>query len=62
MLSARLSALVAAREAMLDGEEDRGGAFEFGGGGKVILFTTVAGEGAPLMLLVVELLAVGERG
>jgi hypothetical protein len=61
ILSARLSALVAAREAMLDGEEDNGGAFELGGGGKVILLMAIEGEGAPL-LLVVGVLAVGERG
>jgi hypothetical protein len=39
MLRARLSAVEAAREAMLEGEDDRGGAFALGGGGNVILPT-----------------------
>jgi hypothetical protein len=53
---------VAAREAVLDGEEDSGGIFEFGGGGKVTLLMAIEGEVAPLLLLVVGLLTVGERG
>lgn len=58
-----MSALVAAREAMLDGDEDSGGTFEFGGGGKVILLLIARGvEGAPLLVPVVGLLTVGERG
>ena len=52
---------MAAREAMLDGEEDSGGTFEFGGGGKVMLLMAREGEVTPL-LLVVGLLTVGERG
>ena len=35
-LMARLRALEAARDAMLDGEDDRGGGALFGGGGKVV--------------------------
>ena len=60
ILSARLSALVAAREAVLDGEEDNGGTFEFGGGGNVMLLIAVEGKVTPL--LVVGLLTAGERG
>lgn len=52
---------MAAREAMLDGEEDNGGTFEFGGGGNVMLLMGIEGEVTPL-LLVVGLLTVGERG
>lgn len=39
ILKARLSAFEAAREAMLEGEDERGGAFALGGGGNVILPT-----------------------
>ena len=52
---------MAAREAMLEGEEDNGGTFEFGGGGNVMLLIAIEGEVTPL-LLVVGLLTVGERG
>ena len=57
ILSARLRALVAARDAILDGEEDSGGRFEFGGGGKVILLIAMEGEGA-----LMGLLTAGDRG
>ena len=52
---------MAAREAVLDGEEDSGGTFEFGGGGKVMLLVAIEGAVTPL-LLVVGVLTAGERG
>ncbi len=39
ILRARLRAVEAAREAMLEGEDERGGTFALGGGGNVILPT-----------------------
>lgn len=44
MLSARLSAFVAAREAMLEGDEDSGGGAAIGGGGKVMLLLWLLSE------------------
>lgn len=41
---ARFSAFEAARDAILDGEEDRGGAEVLGGGGKVILLVWLLSE------------------
>ena len=40
-LRARFSALAAALDAVLEGDEDSGGGLRFGGGGKVILFVVV---------------------
>jgi hypothetical protein len=44
-VSARFSALAAALDAVLEGDDDNGGGFRFGGGGKVILFVTVPSVG-----------------
>jgi len=48
---ARLRALEAARDAMLDGEDDKGGGALFGGGGKVVgmaysgVYSSIVGVG-----------------
>ena len=45
MLSARVNALEAAREAMLVGDDESEGALGFGGGGKEVLALSLDGRG-----------------
>lgn len=61
-LSARLSALAAAAEARVEGEDDSGGALLLGGGGKVILFVIGMGTGDIGYSALVSSSAVGVDG